>query len=159
VGWWGTCPQSSVQYLQILLSIALLDGWSRCLRKEGNAKLDMQLCLGGDIHGRAEGEEVTFHFPGQTLSVWAVLQTMERGKLATLGPQPADWIDIFHPKKHLVHSGRRGLQARRNLDDTCLCPGNICPSQMFGHCRCCWRWNCLARSSNVCPSSPKGEGL
>ena len=55
LGWWGTCPLSSVQYLQTLRSVALLDSWSRRLRKEGNAELDVQLHPGGDVHGRAEG--------------------------------------------------------------------------------------------------------
>lgn len=28
LGWWGTCPLSPVLYLQILLSVVLLDSWS-----------------------------------------------------------------------------------------------------------------------------------
>lgn len=51
-------------------------------------------------------------FPGQNPSVWAAPQAVEQGVLATSGPQPADWINLFHPEKHLVHDGRRGLQAR-----------------------------------------------
>lgn len=39
------------------------------------------------------------HFPGQTPSLWAVPQAVERGELATLEPQPADWINLFHPPK------------------------------------------------------------
>lgn len=49
------------------------------------------------------------HLSGQYLKLWS-------GELARLGPQHADWIDLFYPKKHLVHSGRRGLQARRNFE-------------------------------------------
>lgn len=49
------CPLTSVQHLQSLFSIALLDSWSRRLAREGNTKLDVQLRPGEDVDGRAEG--------------------------------------------------------------------------------------------------------
>lgn len=55
-------------------------------------------------------------FPRAKPIVWTVLQAVEWGELESLGPQPADGVDFFHPEKHLVHGGRRGLQAQRNLE-------------------------------------------